>query len=812
MQFTHPFLITGFLIVLGPLLIHLINLMRHQRVKWAAMDFLLQAYKKHRKWIWLKQLLLLLMRMAAIALIVAMLAQLRTHDQWLSMFGEKTTHHYVLVDDSYSMSERISGSTAFDKSLQTIARIGAQLVDSETSNRFTLLRLSKAERAVTEQDAAGTAAGPSAENNAETSAAEATAKSKSKSNAADAKAKAEALMAQVADLSNELVDSSFDVTLEEKRNGMEVTQLSAGPQAALGLVRQLIDEHPQERSIVYLLSDFRAPDWENPAAVRNQLREIEKAGARVQLISAVRNEQPNLGIVELAPTEDTRAAGVPLFMNVSVKNFGKQAVNKVQLTIKTTYFDPAETAAATPDATLGKPEALPTEFIDTIGPGETVTRRVQVYFPEPGEHVVTAELPDDAIAADNRRWAVVDFPEGERVLVIDGDVAQANSYYLQAAFQPGQRANTGIRPDVQPASFLRDTTPETLAQYRVVYLLDVPRLDDRAVENLETFVRGGGGLAVFLGPDANISFYNGRLYNEGNGLMPMPLTSDDLLEPPLSEDSPDVVVMDHPLFSAFADERNPLIRLVTVERYFRTAETWEPAEQSTTQVIASLRNRQPLAVESTFGEGRVVAFTSTLAPQWNNWATNPSFVVVLLNLQSYLAASGRSVEQRMVGTPVELQMPADKYRPEVTFIAPGAANATRVRIDATAAKPEADSPFYVTSIGRITAGQAGSETNRSGVYEAWESTAAGGYDVRRFALNVEPTEGEVALADPQRLLSRLDPVKPVFRSADEFEAETSDEGGFNISLLVMSMLVGLLIGEQALAYFASYHPARGAVR
>ncbi|MCA9207920.1 MAG: BatA domain-containing protein, partial [Planctomycetales bacterium] len=190
MQFTHPFLITGFLIVLAPLLIHLINLMRHQRVKWAAMDFLLQAYKKHRKWIWLKQLLLLLMRMAAIALIVAMLAQLRTHDQWLSMFGEKTTHHYVLVDDSYSMSERISGSTAFDKSLQTIARIGAQLVDSETSNRFTLLRLSKAERAVTEQDAAGTAAGPSAENNAETNAAEASAKSKSKSNAADAKAKA----------------------------------------------------------------------------------------------------------------------------------------------------------------------------------------------------------------------------------------------------------------------------------------------------------------------------------------------------------------------------------------------------------------------------------------------------------------------------------------------------------------------------------------------------------------------------------------------------------------------------------------------
>ena len=46
----------------APVLIHLINMMRHRRVKWAAMEFLLQSYKKHRNWIWLKQLLLLAMR------------------------------------------------------------------------------------------------------------------------------------------------------------------------------------------------------------------------------------------------------------------------------------------------------------------------------------------------------------------------------------------------------------------------------------------------------------------------------------------------------------------------------------------------------------------------------------------------------------------------------------------------------------------------------------------------------------------------------------------------------------------------------
>ena len=73
-NFIHSPIAWAFLLVLVPLLIHLINMMRHKRVQWAAMEFLLASYKKHRKWSWLKQLILLLMRMAAIAAVVAIMA------------------------------------------------------------------------------------------------------------------------------------------------------------------------------------------------------------------------------------------------------------------------------------------------------------------------------------------------------------------------------------------------------------------------------------------------------------------------------------------------------------------------------------------------------------------------------------------------------------------------------------------------------------------------------------------------------------------------------------------------------------------
>ena len=124
--------------------------------------------------------------------------------------------------------------------------------------------------------------------------------------------------------------------------------------------------------------------------------------------------------------------------------------------------------------------------------------------------------------ADNSRWCVVDIPDGESVLVIDGDPQsdQGNSYYLTSAFQPGPRAPTGIRVDTKPVTYLRDTAPELLANYRAIYLLDVDRFEDRAVENLESFVKAGGGLGVFVGERVQMAYYTSRLYRNGEGVFP----------------------------------------------------------------------------------------------------------------------------------------------------------------------------------------------------------------------------------------------------------------------------------------------------
>ena len=61
------FAVAGLVCAAGPVLIHLLNRRRFRVVQWAAMDFLLASYRKQKKWIRLRQLLLLLSRLAVAA-------------------------------------------------------------------------------------------------------------------------------------------------------------------------------------------------------------------------------------------------------------------------------------------------------------------------------------------------------------------------------------------------------------------------------------------------------------------------------------------------------------------------------------------------------------------------------------------------------------------------------------------------------------------------------------------------------------------------------------------------------------------------
>ncbi len=725
--FVHPALLWGLLIVGVPVLIHLINMLRHRRIRWAAMEFLLVSQKRNRTRVLLKQLLLLVVRMAAIAALVLVLAQPLLQSRLGGLLGGTKTHHVVLLDDSFSMSDRWGDTSAFQQAKAVIERIGTQAGRQAGRQTFTLLRFSQAGRLPS-------GAPP--------------------------------------DLFKESVDNELAGRLRETLGSLQASHAAAGPIAALEAAGDWVGDSEGDHHLVYLVSDLRARQWDQPADLRSRLRRLSQQGAKIHLIHCVQTARPNLAVTGLSPGPGTRAAGVPLTVDVTVKSFSTVAVKDVPLLIEAD----------------GHPQ--PAIKIARIPPGEEVQERFSVHFPVAGAHVITARLETDAVAADNARYSVVDFPDEVPVLLIDGDPEALDARYLSAALAPGAPVRTGIRPRIENPRYL---SLHGLDPFRAVYLLNVDRLDPSAVEALESYVGAGGGVAVFLGERCRSRFINDRLYRDGQGFFPLPVAGQAELPVDRLQNAPDLKVGRHPIFRIFAGQRNSFIRTVMVERYFSVPDGWEPLPDSATQVIASLRNGAPLAVERSFGRGRVVAFLTTAAPTWNNWArNNPSFVVAMLELQAFLSGKPAEDVSNLVGAPIELKLDPSQYEARVGFSTPDK-DAVPMAADAV---PAPD--------GSLTASLPA--TGLSGVYEAVLKRKDGGAEVRRFAFNVEAEEGDLKTLTGSELAARLKGVPYEYEQAAMFEYAAGELAGYRLSEPLLYLLILVLVGEQVLARSASYHP------
>ena len=122
------------------------------------MDFLLASYRKQKKWIRLRQLLLLLSRLAVAALLVALLAGWTGGGRILGALGGQTTHHVVILDDSYSMGDSSGGATSYKRALDSLQDLARRLASDDGNHQLTVMRASRAAMAVRGGSESGDAA------------------------------------------------------------------------------------------------------------------------------------------------------------------------------------------------------------------------------------------------------------------------------------------------------------------------------------------------------------------------------------------------------------------------------------------------------------------------------------------------------------------------------------------------------------------------------------------------------------------------------------------------------------------------------
>jgi len=121
------FLIAGMVAAAGPVLIHLLNRQRYRVLEWAAMDFLRQAIHRSRRWLRLRDLVLLLVRTGCILAFALALAQPYRLAAPAAADPNQPVHAVFIVDNSLSMGYEQLGRTLLDEAKAKLAETIRQL-------------------------------------------------------------------------------------------------------------------------------------------------------------------------------------------------------------------------------------------------------------------------------------------------------------------------------------------------------------------------------------------------------------------------------------------------------------------------------------------------------------------------------------------------------------------------------------------------------------------------------------------------------------------------------------------------------------
>ena len=698
------FLSSGFLWGLSaaaaPIIIHLLARRRFRRVSWAAMEFLRRAMRKTQRRLRLENLLLLLLRTAAVVLVALALARpvLEPIPLLSSLTAQERTV-LIAIDRSASMAARGGGTAPWERA----RAMALEIVDG-------------------------------------------------------LRARDEVYLLWVGDRP----DAVFEGPTPEKRRAREeiegATPWDGGARwtGALHHLAEILarpEVKAREVRSVYCLSDLQRTGWAAPGApggdapasaagaARDALAQLATLAHEVVVLDVGTDDRENLGVVEVTSGDRVVSTTRPTRVRAAVRNFGEREAVGVGVAL-----------------VIGG-QKHKTRVLDAIGPGETATPDFWVSFTDDGPQRVSVAIDPDALDRDNRRDLAVHVRKEVGVLVVDGDPEQkelaehaAELLTLQLAPQAGGAADAVIRPETISATQLASAR---LDAYDCVILVDVAATDPAVQAVLRTglpaYVRDGGALLVIPGANVDGADWARWCFDRPEGapedwepLLPARLGALEPRDGPAKGDATVTLVPEnwqHPLFSKFDDEqwRRLIAQAPRVKRYF----TVDGPVATGARVLARFSDlaQTPALIERPYGAGRVLLLTTGWSYAWSGFYFQPGGLILANEMVLHLArdpAEGRTVR---LGAPLTWVIEADAYSDQVRVHLPHGGPAKPLD------PPHPDGARFVVRM---------PETRHVGFHQIELQPASGGDAIGAlFAVVADPDEGDLRPLEPTELTAGL---------------------------------------------------------
>lgn len=599
MDFLSRAFLWGLPLLALPVLIHFFSRKQRDVVRWAAMQFLLASNAPRRRFLKLKDLLLLLLRVLIVLLIVAALARPIVSMGWIGSSGPRDL--ILVLDNSMSTARKLGSGTVFDQELDQAAQLIRQL------NHADMVRVLLASPAPEWLTDSPQAADP---------------------------ASRDALISRLRQLAPNPGAADLPKALQ--------TAIKGKPAAS------------EATRFVTLVTDGQAHGWRADAAAEwaSIFALSQRAHPPVLLRAVLAGDAgpaSNLALSTLTAARAVAAIGQPVALTATVKNTGALKSEAASLAWSAGGQSigqsaiPALDPGAETSVTLSQP--FPTAGL------------VDISCQLSGHDDLS--LDDSARFLLNiTESAPILVVEGESHF----DPLQSDSAYFLSALGWKASGDSAVKTSALASIFrpklitYEQLDAQNLASYQCVVLANVPHLSENTAQKLARFVNSGGGLWIALGDQTEIAAFNKVFFASGAGLSPASLkqpVGDASDRERFTAVSPPAA--DYPATVLLADTHRLDIDHVHIFRRHQL----DTGNDKSISVLLRAEGGAPVVVEKTFGRGRVLVQAVPLNVSWSNLPLCQSFVVMVHEWLWHLTESGMVRRNLQPGGPLQISAALD---------------------------------------------------------------------------------------------------------------------------------------------------------
>jgi hypothetical protein len=284
MAFLNPLLLFGLLAVSVPIIIHLLNRRKFQKVVWAAMRFIQTSVEKNQKRMRIEDMILLALRCLLLVLLALALARPAFKNSGADFLGQSKVTAVLILDNSASMGMSDGTATRFEKA----KKAAEQSLETMPSGSATAVLLAS-------------------------------------------------------DIANGVIpEPTFDLNLARK--AIREAPLTDRASDLLPSVQRALDTLKPRlglRKEIYLITDGQLAGWKQMTEIQ-KLLEISQRDVRSHIVLVSEHEERNLAVTDLRNASGLVPVNQPVRFEARVSNLGREAVSNIRVSLSADNEPPSD--------------------------------------------------------------------------------------------------------------------------------------------------------------------------------------------------------------------------------------------------------------------------------------------------------------------------------------------------------------------------------------------------------------------------------------------------------------------------------------